>query len=232
MNINTILIVEDDKEIRQGVEIFLKGQGYRVLQAENGLEGLKVLEQETVDLAIVDVMMPRMDGITMVIKLREKYEFPVIFLSAKSEEVDKIMGLNMGADDYITKPFRPLEMVARVKAQLRRCKKYNCTGQEEDLLVRGGLTLNVRTHQCTLGGKDLKLTPTEFSVLEILCRKKGSVVSSEELFHAIWKDEYYSRKNNTITVHIRHLREKMGDSIDHPRYIKTVWGCGYKIEEQ
>lgn len=232
MNINTILIVEDDKEIRQGVEIFLKGQGYRVLQAENGLEGLKVLEQETVDLAIVDVMMPRMDGITMVIKLREKYEFPVIFLSAKSEEVDKIMGLNMGADDYITKPFRPLEMVARVKAQLRRCKKYNCTGQEEDLLVRGGLTLNVRTHQCTLGGKNLKLTPTEFSVLEILCRKKGSVVSSEELFHAIWKDEYYSRKNNTITVHIRHLREKMGDSIDHPRYIKTVWGCGYKIEEQ
>lgn len=232
MNINTILIVEDDKEIRQGVEIFLKGQGYRVLQAENGLEGLKVLEQETVDLAIVDVMMPRMDGITMVIKLREKYEFPVIFLSAKSEEVDKIMGLNMGADDYITKPFRPLEMVARVKAQLRRSKKYNCTRQEEDLLVRGGLTLNVRTHQCTLGGKDLKLTPTEFSVLEILCRKKGSVVSSEELFHAIWKDEYYSRKNNTITVHIRHLREKMGDSIDHPRYIKTVWGCGYKIEEQ
>ena len=157
---------------------------------------------------------------------------PVKTDCSKGEEIDKINGLALGADDYITKPFRPLEMVARVKAQLRRSKKYNCTRQEEDLLVRGGLTLNVRTHQCTLGGKDLKLTPTEFSVLEILCRKKGSVVSSEELFHAIWKDEYYSRKNNTITVHIRHLREKMGDSIDHPRYIKTVWGCGYKIEEQ
>ena len=173
-----------------------------------------------------------MSGLTVCREIRKKDTYPVIFLTAKGEEIDKINGLALGADDYITKPFRPLEMVARVKAQLRRSKKYNCTGQEEDLLVRGGLTLNVRTHQCTLGGKDLKLTPTEFSVLEILCRKKGSVVSSEELFHAIWKDEYYSRKNNTITVHIRHLREKMGDSIDHPRYIKTVWGCGYKIEEQ
>lgn len=227
-----ILVADDEPDIADLVCLYLQNENYETRACYSGQEALEEVRREKPDLAILDIMMPGVSGLTVCREIRKKDTYPVIFLTAKGEEIDKINGLALGADDYITKPFRPLEMVARVKAQLRRSKKYNCTGQEEDLLVRGGLTLNVRTHQCTLGGKDLKLTPTEFSVLEILCRKKGSVVSSEELFHAIWKDEYYSRKNNTITVHIRHLREKMGDSIDHPRYIKTVWGCGYKIEEQ
>ena len=155
-------------------------------------------------------------------------------LTAKDEEIDKIRGLMLGADDYMTKPFRPLELVARVKAQLRRYKHYNqpqvAEGQDSSLLVHGGLVMNVKTHECQLDEKPLVLTPTEFSILKILCQRKGEVVSSEELFHGVWKDEYYSKSNNTITVHIRHLREKMKDSVEHPKYIKTVWGVGYKIE--
>lgn len=225
-----ILVADDEPDIADLVCLYLQNENYETRVCYSGQEALEEVRREKPDLAILDIMMPGVSGLTVCREIRKKDTYPVIFLTAKGEEIDKINGLALGADDYITKPFRPLEMVARVKAQLRRSKKYNCTGQEEDLLVRGGLTLNVRTHQCTLGGKDLKLTPTEFSVLEILCRKKGSVVSSEELFHAIWKDEYYSRKNNTITVHIRHLREKMGDSIDHPRYIKTVWGAVIKLK--
>ena len=152
-------------------------------------------------------------------------------LTAKGEEIDKITGLTLGADDYIVKPFQPLELVARVKAQLRRYKRYN-TGveKEEDVMIHSGLVMNIKTHECTLNGKPLSLTPTEFSILRILCQQKGNVVSAEELFHQIWGDEYFSKSNNTITVHIRHLREKMGDSFEDPKYIKTIWGCGYKIE--
>ena len=185
-----------------------------------------------VDLAILDVMLPDMSGFQLCRKIREHYCYPVIMLTAKGEEIDKITGLTLGADDYITKPFLPLELVARVKAQLRRYKKYNSgTAKEEEILVHSGLVLNIRTHECTLNEKQLDLTPTEFSILYILCRQKGEVVSAEELFHEIWGDEYYSKSNNTITVHIRHLREKMGDSFENPKYIKTVWGCGYKIEK-
>ena len=182
-------------------------------------------------MAVLDIMLPGMSGLEICRRIREKYTFPVIMLTAKGEELDKITGLSLGADDYITKPFRPLELVARVKAQLRRYKRYN-SGYEanEDILEHSGLVLNIRTHECTLDEKPLSLTPTEFSILQILCREKGKVVSAEELFHEIWKDEYFSKSNNTITVHIRHLREKMNDSFESPRYIKTVWGYGYKIE--
>ena len=235
MNINTILIVEDDKEIRQGVEIFLKGQGYRVLQAENGLEGLKVLEQETVDLAIVDVMMPRMDGITMVIKLREKYEFPVIFLSAKSEEVDKIMGLNMGADDYITKPFTPMELLARVNSQLRRYRRFmELLGKDKKettgIYRIGGLELNEDTVEVFVDGKPVKVTPMEFKILNLLMRNPGRVFSADEIYEKVWNERAVN--TDTVMVHIRNLREKIEVNPKEPKYLKVVWGVGYKIEKQ
>ena len=235
MNINTILIVEDDKEIRQGVEIFLKGQGYRVLQAENGLEGLKVLEQETVDLAIVDVMMPRMDGITMVIKLREKYEFPVIFLSAKSEEVDKIMGLNMGADDYITKPFTPMELLARVNSQLRRYRRFmELLGKDKKettgIYRIGGLELNEDTVEVFVDGKPVKVTPMEFKILNLLMRNPGRVFSADEIYEKVWNER--ALNTDTIMVHVRNIREKIELDPKKPKYLKVVWGVGYKIEKQ
>ena len=235
MNTNTILIVEDDKEIRQGVEIFLKGQGYRVLQAENGLEGLKVLEQETVDLAIVDVMMPRMDGITMVIKLREKYEFPVIFLSAKSEEVDKIMGLNMGADDYITKPFTPMELLARVNSQLRRYRRFmELLGKDKKettgIYRIGGLELNEDTVEVFVDGKPVKVTPMEFKILNLLMRNPGRVFSADEIYEKVWNERAVN--TDTIMVHVRNIREKSELDPKKPKYLKVVWGVGYKIEKQ
>ena len=235
MNTNTILIVEDDKEIRQGVEIFLKGQGYRVLQAENGLEGLKVLEQETVDLAIVDVMMPRMDGITMVIKLREKYEFPVIFLSAKSEEVDKIMGLNMGADDYITKPFTPMELLARVNSQLRRYRRFmELLGKDKKettgIYRIGGLELNEDTVEVFVDGKPVKGTPMEFKILNLLMRNPGRVFSADEIYEKVWNERAVN--TDTIMVHVRNIREKIELDPKKPKYLKVVWGVGYKIEKQ
>ena len=235
MNTNTILIVEDDKEIRQGVEIFLKGQGYRVLQAENGLEGLKVLEQETVDLAIVDVMMPRMDGITMVIKLREKYEFPVIFLSAKSEEVDKIMGLNMGADDYITKPFTPMELLARVNSQLRRYRRFmELLGKDKQETTGnyriGGLELNEDTVEVFVDGKPVKVTPMEFKILNLLMRNPGRVFSADEIYEKVWNERAVN--TDTIMVHVRNIREKIELDPKKPKYLKVVWGVGYKIEKQ
>lgn len=199
----------------------------------HGMDALRCIEEETLDMAILDVMLPGMSGLELCRKIREKYQYPVIMLTAKGEEIDKITGLTLGADDYITKPFLPLEMVARVKAQIRRYTRYNQSEnkkKEEEVIVHSGLVLNIKTHECTLNERPLTLTPTEFSILRILCQQKGNVVSAEELFREIWGDEYYSKSNNTITVHIRHLREKMGDSFEEPKYIKTVWGCGYKIE--
>lgn len=226
-----ILIVDDEQEIADLVALYLENENYQVFKYYNAADALQCMEQENLDMAILDVMLPDMSGFEICRKIREKYCYPVIMLTAKGEEVDKITGLTLGADDYITKPFLPLELVARVKAQLRRYKRYN-RGMEpdEEVIVHSGLVLNVKTHECTLNEKALSLTPTEFSILKILCRQKGKVVSAEELFHEIWGDEYYSKGNNTITVHIRHLREKMGDSFENPKYIKTVWGCGYKIE--
>lgn len=226
-----ILIVDDEQEIADLVALYLENENFTVFKFYTAQDALWCIENETLDLAILDVMLPGMSGFQICKKIREKYCYPVIMLTAKGEEVDKITGLTLGADDYITKPFLPLELVARVKAQLRRYKRYNTgTERQEDVLIHSGLVLNVKTHECMLNEKPLQLTPTEFSILRILCQRKGSVVSAEELFHQIWGDEYYSKSNNTITVHIRHLREKMGDSFEEPKYIKTVWGCGYKIE--
>ena len=226
-----ILIVDDEQEIADLVSLYLENENFTVYKFYNAKDAMACIESETLDLAILDVMLPDMNGFQICKKIREKYRYPVIMLTAKGEEIDKITGLTLGADDYITKPFLPLELVARVKAGLRRYKKYNVENEpEEDILIHSGLVLNVKTHECTLNEKPLSLTPTEFSILRILCQQKGNVVSSEELFHQIWGDEYFSKSNNTITVHIRHLREKMGDSFEEPQYIKTVWGCGYKIE--
>lgn len=229
----TILVVDDEPEIADLVAVYLKNENYNVRKFYSGNDALACIQNETLDLAILDVMLPDTDGLQICQFIRKKHNYPIIMLTAKGEEVDKINGLTLGADDYITKPFLPLELVARVKAQLRRYKRYN-TGsvpEEEDILIHSGLVINVKTHECLLNEKPLSLTPTEFSILRILCQEKGKVVSSEELFHQIWGDEYYSKNNNTITVHIRHLREKMGDSFDEPKYIKTVWGVGYKIEK-
>ncbi|MGL6201294.1 MAG: VanR-ABDEGLN family response regulator transcription factor [Lachnospiraceae bacterium] len=227
-----ILIVDDEQEIADLVSLYLESEGFIVFKYYDPVEALRCIREEILDLALLDVMMPEISGLQLLREIRKTYHYPVIMLTAKGEEIDKITGLTLGADDYITKPFLPLEMVARVKAQLRRYKRYNDSSEPvTDIIVHSGLVLNIKTHECTLNEKPLSLTPTEFSILQILCQSKGNVVSSEELFHQIWKDEYFSKANNTITVHIRHLREKMNDSFEKPKYIKTVWGCGYKIEK-
>ena len=230
-----ILIVDDEIEIADLIEVYLKNEDYTVFKFYNATDALTCIHTTPLDLAILDIMLPDMNGFALCQKIRESYTYPVIMLTAKDEETDKITGLTLGADDYITKPFRPLEMVARVKAQLRRYKKYNPAHSgigATDVLTHSGLVMNLKTHECLLNEKPLVLTPTEFSILHILLERKGNVVSAEELFHLIWRDEYYSKSNNTITVHIRHLREKMNDTVDHPKYIKTIWGVGYKIETQ
>lgn len=229
-----ILVVDDEKEIADLIALYLESEDYEVYKYYTAEEALACIREVTLDLALLDVMLPGTDGFSICHRIREQYTYPVIMLTAKDGEMDKITGLTLGADDYITKPFRPLEMVARVKAQLRRYKKYNPAAEqkEEPVIFHGGLVLNIGTHECTLNEKQLDLTPTEFEILRILCERKGQVVSSEELFHQIWKEEYYQKSNNTITVHIRHLREKLGDTAEHPKYIHTVWGVGYKIEKE
>lgn len=226
------MIVDDEQEIADLVALYLENENFTVFKFYTAEEALHCIQNEVLDLAILDIMLPNINGLQLCKKIRENHHYPVIMLTAKGEEIDKITGLTLGADDYITKPFLPLELVARVKAQLRRYKKYNSSDNEnqDDILTHAGLVLNIKTHECILNEKPLSLTPTEFSILRILCQRKGTVVSSEELFHQIWGNEYFSKSNNTITVHIRHLREKMGDSFEEPKYIKTVWGCGYKIE--
>lgn len=227
-----ILVVDDEREIADLVAVYLENEGYTVYKYYGAEAALDCIRREQLDMAILDVMLPGMSGFDICRIIRERWTYPVIMLTAKDAEIDKINGLTLGADDYITKPFRPLELAARVKAQLRRYKKYNpaVNKESEEILCHAGLVVNVSSHECTLNEQKLDLTPTEFEILKILCQRKGKVVSSEELFHEIWKDEYYQKSNNTITVHIRHLREKLGDTAERPKYIHTVWGVGYKIE--
>lgn len=231
--IANILVVDDEQSIADLIELYLTNEHYNVFKFYNGEDALNCIESEKLDLAILDVMLPGVNGFSICRRIREKYNFPVIMLTAKDEEIDKITGLTLGADDYVTKPFRPLEVVARVKAQLRRFTKYNTTepSQEEKVIEFYGLVLNKDTHTCRLNEKLLSLTPTEFSILWLLASNRGRVVSSEELFQKVWGEKYFTNSNNTVMVHIRRLREKMHDSAQHPKYIKTVWGVGYKIEK-
>ena len=234
MDVNHILVVEDDKEIREGLEIYLKSQGYQVFQAADGVKGLEIIEKEEIHLAVVDVMMPRMDGIAMTVKLREKYDFPVIFLSAKSEEVDKIMGLNMGADDYVTKPFTPMELLARVNSQLRRYRRFleklGETEKKENIHVIGGLEVNEDTVEVSVDGEPVRLTPMEFKILLLLIKSPGRVFSAEEIYERVWNERAVN--TDTIMVHVRKIREKIEINPKEPKYLKVVWGVGYKIEKQ
>ena len=236
MEMNHILIVEDDKDIREGVGIYLKSQGYQVFMAADGVEGLEVLEQEEIHLAIVDIMMPRMDGITMTMKLREKHDFPVIMLSAKSEEVDKVMGLNIGADDYVTKPFTPMELMARVNSQMRRYRRFMEKLQEKEaqnsdtVYTIGGLEVNESTFEVRVDGAPVKVTPMEFKILLLLIKNPGRVFSADEIYERVWNERAVNTE--TVMVHVRNIREKIEINPKEPKYLKVVWGVGYKIEKQ
>ena len=229
--------MEDDKDIREGIDIYLRNQGYVVFQAGDGVEGLEIIEKEEIHLAIVDIMMPRMDGITMMMKVREKgYDFPVIMLSAKSEEVDKIMGLNMGADDYVTKPFTTMELLARVNSHLRRHARYlealsRASEPEKDTYhVLGGIEVNEETVEVFVDGNPVRLTPIEFKILLLLIKNPGRVFSADEIYERIWNEKAIN--TDTIMVHIRKIREKIEIDPKNPKYLKVVWGVGYKMEKQ
>ena len=229
-----VLVVEDDEQIRDGIEIYLKSQGYEVSKAADGIEGLEILKEKEIHLAIIDVMMPRMDGIHMVMRLRKEYDFPVIMLSAKSEEVDKIMGLNMGADDYVTKPFQPLELLARVNSHLRRYQRFleiAGAGKEEleNIYRIGGIELNEDTKEVFVDDETIKMTPMEFKILALLMRNPGRVFSAEEIYERVWNERAIN--TDTVMVHVRKIREKIEYNPKEPKYLKVVWGVGYKIEK-
>lgn len=226
-----ILVVDDEREIADVIELYLKNDQYTIYKYYTGKDALQCVENVKLDLAILDVMLPDMDGFQILQKIREKYTFPVIMLTAKTEYMDKITGLTMGADDYIAKPFNPLEVTARVKAQLRRYTQYNDGGKTaDDVIDFGGLVLNRDSHECIYNERELTLTPIEFNILWILCENRGKVISSEELFERVWEEKYYKNSNNTVMVHIRHLREKMSGPSGKSDFIKTVWGVGYKVD--
>lgn len=229
-----ILVVDDEAEIADLIELYLNSENYTVFKFYSAREALDCIKTTELDLAVLDIMLPDIDGFTLCRKIRETHTYPIIMLTAKDGEMDKINGLTLGADDYVTKPFRPLELIARVKSQLRRYKRYNpaqSQAEGESVISHADLEMDIKAHTYMAAGMPVPLTPTEFSILRILLENKGKVVSAEDLFHQIWQDEYYTKSNNTITAHIRHLREKLNDSLNHPKYIKTVWGVGYKIEE-
>jgi DNA-binding response OmpR family regulator len=233
MENKVILVVDDDKDIRNMIKIYLENENYKVLLAGNGIEALEKLEENLVDLVILDIMMPEMDGMETCLKIREKRKMPILFLSAKSEDMDKIMGLSAGGDDYITKPFNPLELTARVKANIRRVNvfdKAERNEEREDIIEVDDLLINIDTHQVFVKDEEIHLTKTEFDILKLLALNKGIVFSIEKIYNRVWKDEFFVT-DNTVTVHIRKLREKLNDDYKNPKYIKTIWGVGYKIEK-
>ncbi|UVI30781.1 response regulator transcription factor [Paenibacillus spongiae] len=232
MSHETILLVDDEPEIIQLMKIYLLNEGYTLHTASSGVEALSILDKEAVDLIVMDIMMPEMDGFDACMKIRECNQMPIIFLSAKGQEVDKIKGLSIGADDYVTKPFSPLELVARIKSHLRRYHKYAPSDrtQGEDIVEIDDLVINVSTHEVTVDERPVKLTPREFAILLLLARNQGIVMSMEHIYEKIWKDTFMD-SNNTVMVHIRKIREKIEMDPRKPRYIKTVWGVGYKIDK-
>ena len=231
MSKETILVVDDEKEIRDLIAIYLKNEGYEVLQAENGEEGLEILKNQEIHLIVLDIMMPKIDGIHMCMKVREVAEMPIIMLSAKTQDMDKILGLTTGADDYLTKPFNPLELIARIKSQLRRYMKMSGASLiNKNEIEIGDMKINVATHEVTVANQAVKLTPREFFILELLARNQGMVMSAEQIYERVWKEQSF-QSDNTVMVHIRNIREKIEENPRKPRYIKTVWGVGYKIEK-
>jgi DNA-binding response OmpR family regulator len=228
-----ILVVDDDKEIVESIEIYLRNEGFNIYKAYNGLEALEILMEEEIHLILMDIMMPKLDGIKATIKIREEKNIPIILVSAKSEDTDKIIGLNIGADDYITKPFNLLELVARVKSNLRRyitLGNYNNDTINKDVLKSGGLELNTSTKEVKVDGELVKITPIEFKILKLLLANKGRVFSIDEIYEKVWNEESFNVEN-TVAVHIRRIREKIEINPKEPRYLKVVWGVGYKIEK-
>lgn len=228
----TILIVDDEKEIRDLIGIYLDNEGFKVIKACDGFEALKILETEKVDLIILDIMMPKMDGMKACLKIREDKNMPIIMLSAKSEDMDKILGLTTGADDYLTKPFNPLELIARIKSQIRRYTKLNNAQKikPEEIIEIDDLVINTNDHEVKIGNKLINLTKREFEILELLANNRGMVFSTEKIYESVWQEQFYE-SDNTVMVHIRKIREKIEENTRKPKYIKTVWGVGYKIEK-
>lgn len=227
-----ILVCDDDKEIVDAIEIYLQQEGYQIYKAYDGEQAIKVLKETNIQLLIIDIMMPRLDGIHATLKIREFSSVPIIFLSAKSEDTDKILGLNMGADDYITKPFNPLELVARVKSNLRRYTQLGSLNVENNALYQvGRLCMNDDTKEVTVDGEPVKLTPIEYNILFLLVKNQGKVFSIDQIYENIWNEEAIGA-DNTVAVHIRHIREKIEINPKEPRYLKVVWGVGYKVEKQ
>ena len=227
-----ILVCDDDREIVEAIEIYLSKEGYNVIKAYDGLEAIEILKKEDIQLLLIDVMMPRLDGLRATLKIREKSGIPIIILSAKSEDSDKVIGLDVGADDYITKPFNPLELIARVKSQLRRYTKLGTmAGQKSNVYTVGGLEINDDSKEVTVDGESVKLTPYEYKILLLLVKNQGRVFTIEQIYENVWEEEAIAA-DNTVAVHIRHIREKIEINPKEPRYLKVVWGVGYKIEKQ
>ncbi len=226
-----ILVVDDDKEIVESIDIYLKNEGYKIYKAYNGLDALDIIANEKIHLLLMDIMMPKLDGIKATIKIREEKNIPIILISAKSEDTDKILGLNIGADDYITKPFNLLELVARVKSSLRRYVNLGTYKNEDKEVIKSGeLSMNLLTKEVLVEGENVKLTPIEFNILRLLLSNKGIVFSIDEIYEKVWKEQSFNAEN-TVAVHIRRIREKIEINPREPKYLKVVWGVGYKVEK-